>query len=73
MGKQPQETNFEAKLAALEELTSRLESGEMGLEELLKVYEQGIILAGSLQKDLEQAQGRLLELRGGTLSPAQEP
>ncbi len=71
-GQQP-ETNFEAKLAQLEELTGRLEGGNMGLEELLKVYEQGIILANSLKRDLEQAQGRLMELRGGTLAPMQEP
>ena len=41
--KKPKEKgpSFEAQLARLTELTERLESGELPLEEALKAYEEG--------------------------------
>ena len=72
MGKQT-EMRFEEKLEALEKLTVNMEEGKLGLEELLEVYQQGILLANSLKKDLEEAQTRLMELKNGVLKPAEEP
>ncbi len=72
MGKQT-DLRFEEKMEALEKLTLQMEEGKLGLEELLQVYEQGILLANSLKKDLERAQARLMELKGGVLKPAEEP
>jgi len=72
MGKQT-EMRFEEKLEALEKLTVNMEEGKLGLEELLEVYQKGILLANSLKKDLEEAQTRLMELKNGVLKPAEEP
>ncbi len=67
------EMRFEEKLESLEKLTLQMEEGKLGLGELLKVYEQGLLLANSLKKDLEDAQVQLMELKNGTLKPAEEP
>ncbi len=67
------EMRFEEKLESLEKLTLQMEEGKLGLEELLKVYEQGLNLAGNLKKELEEAQVQLMELKNGMLKPAEEP
>mgnify|MGYP001018654680 CR=1 FL=1 len=63
---------FEEKLEALETLVTRMEEGELSLDELLATYEQGVKLADSLKKDLENAQNRLSELKQGALKPIEE-
>jgi exodeoxyribonuclease VII small subunit len=73
MEKQKNNLLFEEKLEALENLTCVMEEGKLGLEELLRLYEQGIQLANSLKSDLDLAQTRLMELKGGALKPAEEP
>lgn len=72
MVKKGTELNFEEKLAALEGLTGRMEEGKLGLEELLKLYEEGIALSNSLKSDLDKAQSKLLALKGGSLKPAED-
>ena len=51
--------NFEKALEELEEIVSRLDSGELGLEEMLEEFERGIKLVRSCQKFLEQAQKKV--------------
>ncbi len=51
--------NFEKALGELEEIVSRLDSGELGLEEMLEEFERGIKLVRSCQKFLEQAQKKV--------------
>ena len=58
---------FEDKLEALEKLTEQMEEGNLGLDELLKLYEQGMHLAENLKKELELAENSLTELKGGNL------
>lgn len=60
---------FEDKLEALEKLTEQMEDGSLGLDESLKLYEQGMRLAESLKKELEEAENSLLELKDGKLKP----
>ena len=72
MKKEQTALRFEEKLEALEKLTIQMEEGKLGLEELMKLYEQGILLAGSLKKDLETAKTTLMELKDGKLKPAEE-
>lgn len=72
MAKKTDSPNFEEKLEALEQLAEKMEEGSLSLEELLKTYEQGMKLADGLKKDLEQAQGRLQELKAGALKPMEE-
>lgn len=63
---------FEDRLEQLEKLTEKMEEGSLGLEELLDLYEKGVALSNGLQKELEQAQARLLELKAGKLTQMEE-
>jgi len=44
------------------------------LEEMLKLYEEGVRLSSELKSELDSAQARLMELKDGQLKPlAQDP
>ena len=53
---------FEAGLKELEETVRKLESGDRPLEETIALYERGIELAQSLEKQLETAALRVKQL-----------
>ncbi len=53
---------FEDDMATLEELVEKLEASELGLEQSLKAFEEGMKLAGTLMKTLEKAQERVRKL-----------
>lgn len=55
-------TTFEEKLARLSEIVERLEGKTMGLEESLKLYQEGKALSAELTKELEQAKLKIEEL-----------
>jgi exodeoxyribonuclease VII small subunit len=50
---------FEDSLTRLEQLVGQLESGNLPLEESLKVFEEGIALARRCAKYLEEAEKRI--------------
>jgi exodeoxyribonuclease VII small subunit len=54
--------SFEGGLAALEEVVQKLESGELGLEESLSLFERGIELSEVCRKQLEEAETRVEQL-----------
>ncbi|UUO08617.1 exodeoxyribonuclease VII small subunit [Blastopirellula sp. J2-11] len=55
---------FEEELATLETLVRRLESGEAGLEESLKLYEQGVGKLKSCYGLLQRAERKIEVLSG---------
>lgn len=55
--------SFEEKLKKLEEITEKLESSEISLDELLKLYEEGIKLNIELKKILDEAELKINELK----------
>lgn len=60
---------FETSLKKLEESVARLESGELSLEESLKVFEEGIRHSAICSRKLGEAQKRveiLLKQRDGS-------
>jgi len=59
---------FESALAELEALVTRMESGELSLEDSLKAFERGIGLTRQCQTALSDAEQRvqLLMERNGT-------
>ena len=61
------EVDFESALKELETLVSRMESGELSLDESLKAFERGIELTRKCQSSLEAA-----ELRVQTLTKDKE-
>ena len=53
------EKKFEAALSRLEEIVSELESGELGLEQSLKLFEEGVKLARVCNARLEEAERKV--------------
>lgn len=51
--------SFENALQQLEQIVSRLESGELPLEEALNEFERGVQLARSSQQTLQAAEQRV--------------
>ncbi len=69
--------SFEAALRRLEEIVETLESGELSLEESIKIFEEGVGLTRTCSKQLEAAEQKvttlLAEAEGTTPSePAPE-
>jgi exodeoxyribonuclease VII small subunit len=56
---QTQDPSFEDALARLEGIVTRLEKGELSLEESLELYEQGIALSRLCHGKLQEAEDRI--------------
>ena len=58
--------NFEAAMKELEELSARIESGDMPLEDVLDFYQRGVVLVNYCRDKLAEAQAqiRLLDKEG---------
>jgi exodeoxyribonuclease VII small subunit len=64
--------NFETNLARLDSIVRQLEEPDLPLEKALHLYEEGMQLSTTCQKQLEQAEGRVEILRkraGGQMVP----
>lgn len=48
--------DFESALAELETLVSQMEGGDLSLDESLKAFERGVVLARQCQNELKNAQ-----------------
>jgi exodeoxyribonuclease VII small subunit len=55
----PADLGFDQILARLREVVTRLESGELSLEQSLAVYEEGVALARKGQDQLASAEKRV--------------
>ena len=63
---------FEDALNKLEKIVSKLEDGEIPLEESLKLFEEGIRLSRFCTQKLEEAEKKveiLLKNKGGDMTP----
>ena len=63
-GPKPQHEPFEASTARLAAIVAQLESGELPLEESLRLFEEGVKVARAAQKRLDEAEQRVEELLG---------
>jgi len=54
--------SFEALLKRLEEIVGKMESGGLGLEESMSLYEEGIKKAEKLNEMLAEARDRVMKL-----------
>ena len=64
---------FEEALRLLDEVVSRLESGDVGLEEAVALFERGQGYLASCRERLAVAQKRIEELTAEGLPPAAGP
>lgn len=53
---------FEENLNDLEKIVSRLESGEVPLEEAIEQFQKGMILSKELQQTLQEAEKTLVKV-----------
>lgn len=54
-----QAPDFEKSLAELEQIVAQMESGELSLDESLKQFERGVVLARSCQQALQAAEQKV--------------
>jgi exodeoxyribonuclease VII small subunit len=69
MSNTPQELTFETALAELEKIVSRMEGGELSLEQALATHKRGLELARFCQQQLEAAREQVKILEGEVLKP----
>lgn len=56
---------YEKAVARLEEIVDKLENGNLALEEMMKLYEEGTALAAKCSQSLDAAQLKITELSSG--------
>ena len=59
--------SFEQALSGLDDIVARLESGEIGLEEAVALFERGQRYLATCRERLNAAQGRIDELTAAEL------
>jgi exodeoxyribonuclease VII small subunit len=62
----PDKMSFEELVAALEALTDRLASGQIGIEEAADLFERAERLHGLARQRLERVQARIDSVTGGS-------
>lgn len=60
-----QKLNYEKAVERLEEIVDKLENGNLPLEDMMKLYEEGTVLAAKCAKSLEAAELKITELTSG--------
>ena len=63
MGKKKQQHNFEKDLSRLEKISELLENNEIGLEDSISLYEEGIKLSKSCLTTLKKAELKVSKLK----------
>lgn len=67
-----QEVPYEQLVEQLEEIVDQIEGGEMGLEDSIKGYEQGLELVKRARAILDRAEQRISELNADSLESGDE-
>lgn len=60
-----QKMNYEKAVEKLEEIVDKLENGNLPLEDMMKLYEEGTVLAAKCAKSLDAAELKITELTSG--------
>jgi len=63
MAKNKQKHNFEKDLSRLEKISELLENSEIGLEDSISLYEEGIKLSKSCLTNLKKAELKVTKLK----------
>jgi exodeoxyribonuclease VII small subunit len=64
---------FEERLARLEELSERIRTGDLGLDEAVRTFEEGMRLAKQLEKELSKVERKVEILVNEPDEPGEEP
>lgn len=60
-----EDSTYESLYARMQAIVARLEAGQLPLDEALALYEEGVAVAASCQRLLDQAELRIQELSPG--------
>ena len=69
----PEETTFEEAQRALAQRVAQLESGEAGLDEAVRIFEEAMAYQRFCERRLTEIKGRIEELTAEDLPAAQPP
>lgn len=58
----PKKKTFEENLQELEAIVTKLENGDVDLEDAIEAFQQGMILSKELQKTLDSAEKTLVKV-----------
>ncbi len=64
MAKKTEAPSLEQSLRRLEEIATLIDRGELSIDEQLKIYEEGMLLAQQCREYLEQAELKVRRLSG---------
>ena len=59
------ELSFEEKLQIVQDMTGKIESGELPLEDAVKEYERGMKILSGMSRELEDMKRRITILQDG--------
>jgi len=59
-----EELSYEQQMKRLEEIVAKLEDGSLGLDESLRLFEEGTKLAAECNKVLNNAEQKIIKLSG---------
>jgi exodeoxyribonuclease VII small subunit len=65
--------SFEQRLRRLEEISEQIRGGDIELEKASAMFEEGIALARSLEKELSSVEGRIEKLVKAPSEPGEKP
>ena len=63
---------FEENMARLEELSEKIRNPEIGIEDALSTFEEGIRLAKTLENEIEKIEGKIQILMNSPIDEKQE-
>lgn len=63
---------FEEKLQRIREITEAMDSTETSLDDMIKLYEEGMALAGECKGFLENAEMKIVEINKKMAASAEE-
>lgn len=64
---------FEERLARLEEISVKIKSADLPLEDALAAFEEGIKLAKTLEKDIDKIESKVQILMNQPVRPEEKP
>ena len=62
-GKMEKELKFEDKIKRIEEIVDTLDNGDTNLEDMLKLYEEGMKLAAESREFLDKAEQKVIDIK----------
>lgn len=65
--------SFEKRLEKLENLNTAIKKSDLPIEDALKLFEEGIKLAKSMEKDLDKIEGKIQVLMNQPSSVQEKP